>query len=553
MNISFKIETPKYFRPIMDKLSSELTNCFGINREDTLKALGRFTYIALISSGFDVIGFCTINVNEKTKVIEIRNVCVPKKYRKQGVARMLLENMIKLYSKNYILIAGARNETELYVKRLSNNILFITGVPRFFSRNAQNLSYDLSKCFEVSEKDAHGALNASTYISLLSKENKTVGFCTLNINDDKKIVEIWNVCVPKDYRRKGFATILLNQLIELFSGIYVLWLIIDKESNIDVYVKQGFVSPTITSETATGKDMKRYAVELIYDREADSEKKNYAREEAARLLKNAKNYNFKKTIQRFEIEPNVLSEIYTTGILTERPNEFGGSVDFDKGKLKLRNIIEGTRRAVSFPCFTMRFHTHPFTAYNDVGGAERRIDIGVNPISDTDLIAETYCLSSLCLIFALEGIYVYQLNPILIPMLKTFKVSNHIAYKMFRESLQKNLSKHVNNIGGEYVVLRDLLNKLYLKHKDILTAVTLPEFISASHKYIFKLLDDYGSIEIEDISRGNKILAEAIKPYHIPSDTPLFFINFTPNVYEQVINKKSVFVNVHNIVPPASL
>ena len=82
---------------------------------------------------------------------------------------------------------------------------------------------------------------------LLKDENKIVGFIDFRITFDSATV--CQICIRKDKKRKGFATILLNKAIEMAKNKSVEFLTLEvRESNTPArsfYEKNGFTKITV--------------------------------------------------------------------------------------------------------------------------------------------------------------------------------------------------------------------------------------------------------------------------------------------------------------------
>lgn len=408
----------------------------------------------------------------------------------------------------------------------------------------------LKSCFSVKKKTALEALMRAHYILWISKERPDpLAFCTLAqhvLPDGQILYEIWNVCTLAEHRRRGYATALFRQIIEIAAGAS-LWLLVESKANVNLYTKLGFVRPSIVSESATGEDLGRRGVELIYKEGTTGPEREAARDEALAMLHMIEDYNLKDGLNYIEMSRPSLVEIYYGGRLLNPKYEYGGNVYMDpKGHLAIGDVVRGDTASVMIPCNDMRFHTHPVVAYE-------KVKIGVNPMSHQDLIAEVFCASSLGIVFALEGIYSYQLNPNLHSMFKLWKILKSELLDVFINAFREELADHVNEVFPQYQQLYNHLGFLVDAWKkahpgrapDLLEIVNSDAFIDASHAHIFKILAAYGDVTLGRVIRRDRTKQLQLSLSPLDANMKLFRVNFTPNVYNLLKARKPVYVGIY--------
>lgn len=134
--------------------------------------------------------------------------------------------------------------------------------------------------------------------------------------------------------------------------------------------------------------------------------------------------NFKKKPVRWNIKlknENILKSLY-------KRNEFAGRFQFELKNNKMIssmiNLKEGNSSSVETIPGLVNFHTHPFSCYND-----EKCIFGSPSGEDMRELIRFGLQGNLChLIFALEGVYVIQVNPCYLKILKekSFKINEKI-------------------------------------------------------------------------------------------------------------------------------
>lgn len=453
---------------------------------------------------------------------------------------------------------------------------------------ADTLAPELAQCFNVSESVSKSGILNNKLVAIFRKDNTILTFCTLDRIDMPGqsgsapliILEIWNVCTPAGERKKGYASRMIKDIIEYAKQQKAkLWLCVDDERNINLYTKLGFINPAIVSTTATGRDIGRFTVELIYDESAFADDISEAQKTAKELLKFISVHTGTRKVTKVEISPHALEQIYSKNDmyymlddlkgnwLIDEDVEYGGQLYFDGKMFEIKNISKGQAATVSVSCsFPFAFHTHPLAAYKQEA-------IGINPISHTDLIRELYCMSQMHVVFAMEGMYVYQVTPEVHAFLKLLNLYPK-EFENFIKCFRKEIDKHVIAVYADYqkfwTWLQELKTsraermKLYekqfakrtgkipKKYADFFKATELDIvnnmlYSGRARQYIQTLIKSYRSITLEDVFQHDKRskLEYFCKKFFKDvkyRKIEIFYVNFIENVQGRLKRNTPIYI-----------
>jgi predicted GNAT family N-acyltransferase len=435
------------------------------------------------------------------------------------------------------------------------------------------LAGETSLCFNVNKQTAYTSILNYPLVALLTKagSQEILSFCTLNEISlpSTSIIEIWNVCTPAATRKKGYTSELVSKIIEYSKQQKAkLWLCIDDEKNIKLYTKLGFINPSVVSTSITGTSIGRLTVELVYDENAFSDEITDAQAISKELLVFIASRAPNKRTTIVEISKNALEQVYKSksNWLINEDAEYGGELYYDGSVFNFRNIEKGSTTAVTVPCYPFSFHTHPLVAY-------QAVSIGLNPISDTDLVREFYCMSQLHIVFAMEGLYVFQLTPEIHSFLKLLKLYSNEADN-FIECFKEEVSRHVNSVITVYRELAKLLKDMTKKKNDRaslyekalssraprktakmfqdrlfsteLDIINSPVYRTKSRPHIQTIIDGYNSITLKQILKHDK--TKKLKGFckkFFKSDyeeIQIFYINFIENILEKLAKNAPVYI-----------
>lgn len=438
---------------------------------------------------------------------------------------------------------------------------------------ANLLAEETSLCFNVNKQTAHTSIGSYPLVALLTKAGSPVilSFCTLNeINlPTASIIEIWNVCTPTASRRQGYASALVSKIIEYSKQQKAkLWLCIDDEKNIKLYTKLGFINPSVVSTSITGVSIGRLTVELVYDENAFSDEIADAQAISKELLVFIASRAPNKKTTIVEISKNALEQVYKSkgNWLIDEKVEYGGELYYDGSVFEIRNIEKGSTTSVTVPCYPFSFHTHPLVAYKSVS-------IGLNPISDTDLVREFYCMSQLHVVFSMEGLYVFQLTPEIHSFLKLLKLYSKEADK-FIDCFKEEVLRHVGSVITVYRELAKFLDDMTTKKNNRATLydkaftsrasqrtaklfqdrlfsteldiINSPAYRTKARPHIQTIIDGYNSINLKQILKHDK--TKKLKGFckkFFKSDyeaIQIFYINFIENIPEKLAKNAPVYI-----------
>lgn len=380
----------------------------------------------------------------------------------------------------------------------------------------------------------------------LSVDNEIAAYCELVIS--QKYIEIYNVFTVPKYRRRGYASKLLDAVKKNYLG-YNLWLGIKPEtSNVRqelqtkgaLYAKLGFTSDIkITNKTHSGKILPFNFIQMVY-KSFKVPKVNKVLSKVNMLTKSAlKSHN---QISILVTIPKSYLMSVRNFLMDKHPGETAGVIQvqylgFRDGMYKFRGqdtidqIRSGTNTVQFLPINintkrVITWHTHPKVCYTHYGAC-----IGLpSPLDFRAFIQNFLEGREICsIVFALEAIYVvyirrhvrrliwsmnnkaHVLNNIYtqIDNLRTLhdQEMQNLSYKQ-KNSLINEFEKAVHNIvitqnGKDYPIFK---MKTYKTFKDVKNYTPTPRFASASVRQKFARASAIASVRMPDAYKHDLII-----------------------------------------------
>ena len=421
-------------------------------------------------------------------------------------------------------------------KKLDDSTVFFYRPNQLTDEDKKQIAGGLALCFGVNSDAAFQAINNSSFVVLLVKDDTNIlSMCTINRINQFKLWEIWNVCTPFE-KRRGHAKNLLQTVIKVATkSKYKLWLCTDDETVSKMYADLGFSNPKLITHTLSGAALDGVSIQMMYS----GNDVKHTKKVLSYLMKFKDSLGAQLKTQKIQLNSADLKDFYSKKLFLN--HEIGGQLKWDPktNTLRFTDQVVGTETTVNYPCYSMVFHTHPFIAY-------KTNTVGANPISATDLVRELNCFGRLAVVVALEGLYIYQINPTIYGFINFIHDFEPALYDEFKRCYEAVINKLLVQVEKEYVFLWKLLENVMAEEKlDALYVVNHLKYRIQSTPAIQRVVDIYQSIQIKDIlaqdSSGR--IESYLKNYmSIPyKNLQIYFIEYMPNIIHKL--DKPIYIN----------
>jgi len=347
----------------------------------------------------------------------------------------------------------------------------------------------------------------------------------------KDYIEIYDVCVPIEHRRKGVMKTIISDLFEKkFKNI---WLGVDmnnpmRDKVIELYSSLGFIFDGLRTNTPSGKNISFFIVSMIKKSNLNQSNLN----EINLQINNALD-NMKTSVDLFL---NFEDALKIHKITSNKGVEYSGIFNVDKKnylKPEITNI--GTSNNVPMPDSHISWHSHPLICYRN-----NNCYIGWPSGIDMSSIFFTYHNGLLLhFIFAQEGLYIVRLTEELMKLFHIISneqkwiqdISDLIAYRFSFLEQFRNIPSDIDKLncfknGGclEYQSQKRIENiNLFL---NISNTYPLNKYIVTGQERTNLLFAKFPIDELND-SVTNTLNYYEKFTYRIP-DFPVFHVEYIP-------------------------
>lgn len=394
------------------------------------------------------------------------------------------------------------------------------------------------------------------YITSSNGVDSLVSYAELYVKPS--FVEIYNVYTHSDYRRKGYASKIL-QLIKTLHPTKDLWLGVKKDdkaamTKIEMYAKSGFTSEVkVTNVTPSGKTMPFEFIEMKYKHgkaQTSENAKQKTLNKAQSFLNSYSKLNGGKHVlykARFHITPEYLRKA-TSLVFNNKTKEHAGVIQFTysgfkNGLFTFKSEKEmsktqpgyGGEKTTNFGVnaipqdidnkYLITWHTHPQICY--VLG---KTCAGLPSGNDIVYFLQSYLNGSektgVNLIFAVEGVYVIRLKSQFVRHVEKQKV---ISKDVFTSNEFVEFGKWLTNLQiAQFTSSPSKSNIVISQYKKFLEDVKIP----GTNIHIFNMeLKPYSTSGIDIDTTLHPSIIYKTKSFNKPVTKPTISVR-KPIIYK---------------------